>query len=55
MGYSIGVECEIAIPGKMEVYLSQNCRSHFEKLVENGCFLNQTVLGQSDYYTGYKS
>ena len=43
----LGVDCEIAIPGKMEEYLSQNCRSHYEQLVKNGCFVNRTMFDQT--------
>ena len=42
-----GVESETAIPGKIEAYLSQHCRSHYEQLVGNGCFINGEALNKS--------
>ena len=42
--YFSGVECEIAMPGKIEEFLSHNCRSHYEQLVKNGYFVDRTVL-----------
>ena len=41
-----GVECKIAVPGKLEEYLSQNCRSHYDQLVKNGCFIDRAMLDQ---------
>ena len=43
-----GIECKIAVPGKLEEYLSQNCRSHYDQLVKSGCFIDQAMLYQSD-------
>ena len=43
--YFLGVECEFAIHGKMEEYLSQNCRSHYEQLVKIGCFIGRAASG----------
>ena len=40
------IECEIAVPGKLEEYLSQNCRSHYDQLVKNGCFIDRAMLDQ---------
>lgn len=40
------IECRIAVPGKLEEYLSQNCRSHYNQLVKNGCFIDRAVLDQ---------
>ena len=42
-----GVESETAIPGKIQAYLSQHCRSHYEQLVGNGCFINVVALNKS--------
>lgn len=43
-----GIECTNAVPGKLEEYLSQNCRSHYDQLVKNGCFIDRVVLDQCD-------
>ncbi|KAJ7365083.1 hypothetical protein OS493_007729 [Desmophyllum pertusum] len=37
----LGIECRIAVPGKLEEYISQNCRSHYEQLVKHGCFIDR--------------
>ena len=42
-----GVESETSIPGKIEAYLSQHCRSHYEQLVGNGCFINGEASNKS--------
>ena len=42
-----GVESETTIPGKIEAYLSQHCRIHYEQLVGNGCFINVEALNKS--------
>lgn len=41
----LGVECDFAIRGKMEEYLSQNCRSHYEQLVKIGWFIGRAASG----------
>ena len=42
-----GVESETAVPGKIEAYLSQYRRSHYQQLVGNGCFIDGEALNMS--------
>ncbi|XP_078365734.1 thiamine-triphosphatase-like [Oculina patagonica] len=42
----LGIECKIAVPGKVEEYLLQNSRSHYEQLVKNGYFIDRAMLDQ---------
>ena len=41
-----GLECRIAVPGKLEEFLSQNCRSLYEELVKSGYFIDRAMLDQ---------
>lgn len=42
----LGIECKIAVPGKVEEYLLQNSKSHYEQLVKTGYFIDRAMLDQ---------